>query len=116
MERIAFADERTKTGSSMRQFKRFTTAIALAVTLLSVLPAEAETMTPQASLEALMTPNGLTADRFDARFLAQVSFAEVEGLVASLIAKHGALQRIDRARRRLHAALHQGEPSGHDHT
>jgi hypothetical protein len=97
MERIAFADERTKSGSSMRQFKSFTTAIALAVTLLTVLPAKAETMTPQASLEALMTPNGLTADRFDARFLAQVSFAEVEGLVASLIAKHGALQRIDRA-------------------
>ena len=97
MDRITLPNEGTKTGSSMRQFKGLTTAIVLAAALLTAIPANAETMTPQATLEALMTPNGLAADRFDARFLAQVSFAEVEGLVASLIAKHGALQRIDRA-------------------
>ncbi|MCX5577457.1 serine hydrolase [Kaistia terrae] len=81
----------------MRLFKDLTTAIALTAALLTSLPAKAETMTPQATLEALMTPKGLTAARFDARFLAQVSFAEVEALVASLIAKHGPLQGIHTA-------------------
>jgi hypothetical protein len=81
----------------MRLFKGLTTAIALAAAVLTSLPAKAETMTPQATLEALMTPNGLTAARFADSFRAKVSFAEVEALVASLIGKHGPLQGIDKA-------------------
>lgn len=79
----------------MRPYHGLTTAIALAATLLTLDTAQAQTMTPQTTLESLLTPEGLPADRFSPSFLAQLPVTQVQSVVAGLVAKHGPLQRID---------------------
>jgi hypothetical protein len=88
-------EEGSKVEASMRPLHGLTTVIALTAALLTLAPAQAQTMPPQATLESLMTPKGLPADRFSPSFLAQLSVTQVQGVVAGQVAKHGPLQRVD---------------------
>lgn len=54
-------------------------------------------MTPEATLQALLSEGGSTPDRFDAAFLSAVPFAEVERILAGVRKEHGPLQGIERA-------------------
>lgn len=69
----------------------------LAAVLFTAMPARAETMTPEATLEALMSPEGLGPEHFGATFLAALPLPQLQPILAGILQANGPLQGIDRA-------------------
>lgn len=81
----------------MPSIRSAVSAATLAVALFTALPARAETMTPEATLQALMSPEGLEPEHFGAAFLTALPLAQLKPILDGLRQANGPLQGIDRA-------------------
>jgi len=82
----------------MPSIRRFATAACLAVALLNPpVFARAETMTPEATLQTLLSPEGLPSDRFAAALLAALPLPQLKQILAGIVATNGPLQGVERS-------------------
>ncbi|MCX5568755.1 serine hydrolase [Kaistia nematophila] len=72
------------------------TAAMLAAVLFTAMPARAEAMTPEATLEALMSPQGLGPEHFGAAFLAALPLPQLQPILAGIRQANGPLEGVDR--------------------